>query len=146
MFVSDVIGLLQEDTHTNDEIEAQVLEWTGDTIVARRLIDWVPEAFGFVALSHMKQLTLDTTFQAQSGSGDWLQFDFESEPVFLEARRLAMSLFHDGPKDRFWSVANRSSMVTAVNRMLSVNPAAHGRVSGPAMIGLPAAIYMDGEV
>jgi hypothetical protein len=126
-----------------DEIEAEVLAIAGDKMLARRLIDCIQEAFGLVLVSHMSsELILPTNFSAKTEKGEWLQFKWAVEPVFIAGFEAGQRIFHNGPWDVFQNIALRSAMLNTVNNLLNAGGEIEGAVlSGPAMLGIPAEIY-----
>jgi hypothetical protein len=57
---------------TDEQIFREVTDLAGDEKLARRLIDWIPEAFGFVLAAHVeKELVLPSTFSATAADGSW---------------------------------------------------------------------------
>ncbi|WP_242166500.1 hypothetical protein [Lysobacter sp. M15] len=125
-----------------DEYEAATLQIVGEPDLARRVIDWLPEAFGMVLVSHMGAVTLPTTFMAQNSSGSWVEVPFSKDPVFGNALKLAQSMYHHGPREVFSALALRSSAVDAVNRTLNAGDSIDGAVlSPPTMLGIAAETY-----
>jgi hypothetical protein len=140
--VRAAISILVAVGATEEEIEARVLAETRDPLLARRLIDWIPEAFGLVLISHMDGVRLPETFSAKSAAGEWKQFPLTTEPIFVCALRVAQQIFHDGPRNHFEPLAVRSSMLAAVNKALQNGSSVRGgQLAGPAFIGIPAEVY-----
>jgi hypothetical protein len=124
------------------EIEIAVRRFASDPLTLRRLIDWVPEAFGYVLLPHVADLVLPTTFQARAKDGAWKAFPFDREPIFGRAVALAAAMYKDNPRGVFSAVARRSSMVATVNKALDSGASLDGAtLAGPAMTGVPAEFY-----
>jgi hypothetical protein len=124
------------------KVEADVATFATDKMVARRLIDWIPEAFGIVLASHIGKIHLPATFSARSSDGQWKQFEFKAEPIFVEALRIATDMYHSGDRSAFGNIAKRSSMVDVVNKALNAGDSIDGAMlSGPALIGVPAEVY-----
>src|SRR5688500_1723640 len=120
-------------------MEALVLNLAQDYMLPRRLVEWLPEAFGIVFIPHLAGLNLPTTFSAQTRSGKWMEVEFQAEPIFSTAVRIGMEMYHSGPRDTFKNVVLRSSVVDAVNKALNENVSIDGAtLSGPALIGIPA--------
>ncbi len=136
------ISLLGEGERREMEIEIAVARFADDKLTARRLIDWTPEAFGYVLLPHVADMTLPTTFTAKTRDGEWKAFAFDREPLFADAVRVATEMYRDGPRGVFSAIAKRSSMVAAVNKALSDGQSLTGAtLPGPAMAGIPAEFY-----
>ena len=111
-------------------------------MVARRLIDWIPEAFGHILVSHMGKFNLATSFSAKATDGRWVKFEFKTEPIFPEALQLGAEIYHSGSRNLFGSIALRSSKVAAVNNALTAGASLEGStLSGPALNGIPAETY-----
>lgn len=145
--VEAAIGVLGNPDLTGDQIEAQVLALAGDdAMLARRLIDVVPEGFGLVLVSHIESaatLQLPTEFSVQDAAGEWVEFPFTSEPVFVAALLAAQRMFHTGPRLKFQTVTDRSGLLNAVNNALNAGQSLEGgaTLGGPRFEGIPAAVY-----
>ncbi len=138
--VADIIGL---DDIDDDAVEHRVAALVLDQMLARRLIDWLPEAFGMVLVSHMAKVILPETFSAKDKYGNWVQFDLKVEPLFQSATQLAVRIFHDGPRSTFSNIVRRSALLGAANSALNNGQSLDGaRLAGPALIGIPAEVYL----
>lgn len=138
--VADIIG---SEDFDDEAIESRVAALVQDPMLARRLIDWVPEAFGIVLISHMAKVTLPLTFSVKNKRGKWIELDLKLEPIFESATRLAMHKFHEGPRSTFSNVVRRSALLDAANRALNDGETLEGAtLSGPALIGIPAEVYL----
>lgn len=126
-----------------EEIERRVRGLVDDDMTARRLIDWIPEAFGMVMALHISlKITLPTKFSAKSRNGKWLRFALTDEPIFNSALRLAEKMHHEGPRETFLNISGRSSLILTIDKALNEGVSVEGaRFSGPALIGIPAEIY-----
>lgn len=137
-----VVELIGSNSLAEDVIERQVLALVGDPMIARRAIDWIPEAFALVVAGHMDKVKLPTTFSAKGRDGVWHRFPLSAEPIFAQAMRKAAETFHHGPRDLFGAVAQRSGILDAVNKALNAGQDINGgTLSGPALIGIPAETY-----
>ena len=135
--------IIGTDGINDGEIEAEVSILAQDAMLARRLIDWIPEAFGLVFIPHLANVNLPTTFSAKSNNGKWFEFKFDAEPIFLGAVRLGVEMYHSGPRNTFSNIALRSSTVAAVNLALNQGSSLKGAtLSGPRLIGVPAEVYL----
>src|ERR1700760_1442149 len=136
------IPLLGEGERRDMEIEIAVTRFAPDKLAMRRLIDWIPEAFGIVLLPHVADLVLPTTFTARAKDGTWKAFAFDREPIFAQAVTLATEMYRDNPRGLFSHVARRSTMVGVVNQALDAGQSLTGAtIAGPAMNGIPAEFY-----
>jgi hypothetical protein len=119
-----------------------VRRFAPDPVTLRRLIDWIPEAFGYVLLPHVADLVLPTTFTARAKDGSWKAFSFDREPIFADAVKIASDMYRDNPRGVFSHVAKRSLMVDAVNKALNAGRSLTGaQIAGPEMLGVPAEFY-----
>lgn len=140
--VERAIAIIGADGILDGDMEACVLAMAKESMLARRLIDWVPEAFGIVFVPHLAKVNLPTTFSAKSSRGEWIEFEFEVEPIFPIAIRIGMDMFHSDSRSSFKNIVLRSAMINAVNKALNHGDSIDGAtLSGPAMIGIPAEIY-----
>ena len=142
--IASAITLLGADGISNDEIEAQVAALVADPMEARRLIDFIPEAFGRVLVSHLGKPVLLKTFAARNAQGKWKWLPFTSEPIFVAALEIAEVAYRDSPRERFQNIATRSSIAKTANKALNSGVSIDGAVfSGPALIGIPAEVYPE---
>jgi hypothetical protein len=140
--VAQAVAILGTDGITDAEIESNVLALAQNSMLARRLIDWPPEAFGLVLIPHIANVNLPTTFNARSKSGNWIELSFHLEPVFQSAVRLGMDMYHSEQRSTFGNVALRGSILAAVNKALNQgSPLEGATLSGPSLIGIPAEFY-----
>lgn len=142
----DILGNPGSSAH---EIEAQVLALAGeDAMLARRLIDVVPEGFGLVLVSHIQgaeTMQLPTEFLAQDAAGEWVGFPFAHEPIFTAALLAAQAMFHNGPRLAFQTVTDRSALLSTVNNALNEGGSLEGAtLGGPRFLGIPAVVYAEG--
>ena len=142
--VHRTVAILGEGDRRDTEIEIAVARFAPDRMTVHRLIDWIPEAFGIVLLPHVADVILPTTFSAQASDGTWKEFAFEREPIFAEAVRIAMEMYDGGPRSAFSHIAKRSAVIDSVNTALNAGKSLAGaKVSGPALLGIPAELYED---
>ncbi len=125
------------------DVERLIRELVSDDMTSRRLIDWIPEAFGFVLVSHLSsKIVLPTTFSAKADSGRWVTLKLTDEPIFTTSLQMAQQMFHNGPREIFQNIALRSAMTNTANNALNAGTSLDGAVfSGPALIGIPANLY-----
>lgn len=147
--VQATIDILGNPELTPDEIETQVLALAGgDAMLARRLIDVVPEGFGLVLVSHIKSaetMQLPAEFAVQDAAGEWVGFPFAREPVFIAAVLAAQAMFHAGPRLVFQTVTDRSALLNTVNDALNQGGSLEGAtLGGPSFLSIPAAVYAEG--
>jgi hypothetical protein len=137
-----IAALFADETLSQEAREAKALEVAGSSILARRALDWLPEAFGLVAIAHIaKTIVMPTTFSAQRTDGTWQQIPFSAEPIFAQAMRLAFAASHSN-SEIFRPLAERSSSLNVVDKALNAGEDLGGAVlSGPALIGIPAETY-----
>lgn len=148
-FSSDLIyqavKLLGAQPDADDAVEAQVRALVQDELTVRRLADVVPEAFGLVLASHLpgaENMTLPDTFCAQDEDGEWVEFPLRREPIFVVALDIAQHTFHNGPRALMQNLADRSSLLSAINKGLNAGGSFDGTTLGPpSFFGLPAALY-----
>lgn len=141
--VRAAISIIGTSDIDDKQIERDVRALVSDDMTARRLIDWIPEAFGIVLISHISnKIGLPKTFSAKTAAGKWIQLPLEIEPIFVTALQVAQTMFHEGPNDVFKNVSLRSSMINVVNSALKSGVSLDGGcISGPALIGIPAEVY-----
>jgi hypothetical protein len=106
--ISAAVNVLGADDISEDQIEARIAELVSDPMEARRLVDWIPEAFGMVLVSHLGKPVLPNTFSAKDVQGEWKSFPFTCEPIFVAALAIAQTTFHDGSGALFQNIAMRS--------------------------------------
>ncbi len=141
-FLQRTISLLGEGERRDVEIDIGVARFAPDKLTVRRLVDWIPEAFGYVLMPHVADMTLPTTFSAKAKDGTWKEFSLDREPIFGEAVKIASAMYRDGPRTVFSNVAKRSCLVDAVNKALNAGDSLAGaKMGGPKMLGIPAEFY-----
>jgi hypothetical protein len=124
------------------EVEARALQVLGQPMLARRAVDWLPEAFGLVLARHLAEVVLPTTFKARDRSGAWVEIPLSRDPIFGEALKLAIHTYHEGPRELFANLATRSSVVGVVSQALNSGADLDGAQLSPlCMLGLPAEQY-----
>ncbi len=150
--VEAVIEILGDPDLSGDEIELKVEALALEPILARRLIDVVPEAFGLILISHIEnadKMELPTTFSAKDVNGDWKIFSFKEEPIFIAGVLAAQAMFHNGPRLKFQTVTNRSALLDSVNNALNASGLSGSsclvgsRLNGPRFLGIPAETYIS---
>lgn len=140
------IGELAISGLSADAYAAAVVALVGDPVLARRLMDWLPEAFGLILVGHMGEIGLPRTFKARDHSGEWREIPLSNEPVFARAVEFAAHVYHAGPRHLFSGMAAQSAVVDAVSRALNAGDAIDGATLGPIeMRGIPPGTY-DGNV
>jgi len=140
--IQRTISQLGEGDRRDTEIEIAVRRFCADQLTMRRLVDWVPEAFGYVLLPYVADMVLPTTFTARAKDGTWQEFAFDREPIFGKAVAIAAAMYKDNPRGVFSAVAKRSVLVKTVNAALDSGKSLDGvRIPGPAMAGVPAEFY-----
>ena len=141
--IQKAISIMGATGITEEDMESQVLALAPDAMTARRLIDWITEAFGFVLVAHINaKIILPTTFMARRANDQWVSLQFEVEPIFGTALKMAQHIFHNGPSDLFQTIALRSSMVNTINNALNSSADLDGAVMSPtALLGIPAEVY-----
>jgi len=144
--VASTIDHLGNPERSVAEIEAAVLALSdGDAMLARRLIDVVPEGFGLVLVSHIESaqsMQLPTAFSVQNTAGDWVEFPFQCEPIFIAAVLAAQQMFHAGPRLKFQTVTDRSALLNTVNNALNNGGSLEAStLAGPRFLGIAAAVY-----
>ncbi|SFX89499.1 hypothetical protein SAMN03097694_3612 [Janthinobacterium lividum] len=143
--IYQAVKILGAQPDADDAVEAQVRALVQDDLTVRRLADVVPEAFGLVLASHLpgaENMTLPNTFCAQDEDGEWVEFPLRREPIFVVAADIAQHTFHNGPRALLQNLANRSSLLEAINKALDAGGSLDGTTLGPpSFFGLPAALY-----
>lgn len=143
--ISGAIAILAQHDVAGHEIESRMHVLCGDALLARRLIDWLPEVFGFVLVGHVADIRLPKGFSAKSQDDRWITFAHNAEPIIAMALPMASDMLHKAQmREVFSRIALRSSSAAALDRALSAMPidALHGSELGNiAMIGIPAECY-----
>lgn len=141
--IAQTIEILGTTGIEDESIEQRVRELVTDDMSARRLIDWIPEAFGLVLASHLPdKLVLPATFSVKDIKGNWVELRFQVEPIFTAALKMATRLFHEGPVETFENVAARGSLTNAICRAKEKGRSMDGAVmGGPAFLGISAEVY-----
>jgi hypothetical protein len=137
-----VAALLGDDTLSQQQTEQRVLELVGDPDLAQRAQEWIREAFGWVLIAHLEELTPPDTFHVRNHDGEWKEFPMQVEPIFAVAKGVAVKMLVDGEREAFQALATRSALFDGVNKMLNAGVDLAGAVvSGPAFVALRAELY-----
>ena len=140
--LEQVVELLGSENIDETQIESEINEIAGDSMFARRLIDWTPEAFGAVAVAHMGRVIFTNEFTARTSDGRSIGFPVSAEPIYGLALAMAQERFHGGWDATCERVVDRSSVFQSAAALLKAGGSLDGAVSsGPALIGIPAEIY-----
>lgn len=135
-----IIGAKDAD---NSAIEEGVRALVGDAMAARRVIDWLPEAFALVLIPHVASVDLPTTFSARNKKGKWETFGMDAEPILRGAICLGSHIYRHGPREMFSNIVSRSALLAVVDQALNgAGDITGATLSGPALIGVPAEVYL----
>ncbi|WP_146267975.1 hypothetical protein [Stenotrophomonas maltophilia] len=139
------LSLLGQDGISLEQAEQAMLEAGVEYGSMRRLLVWLPEAFGLALVGHMEGVALPGTFTARDADAQEHTFAFDCEPLFAPAVRRALQVYHEGPRAQFKAVAQRSSTMDAVNTALFAEVDLRGAtLSGPQLLDIPAETYLRG--
>jgi hypothetical protein len=140
--IARAVDILGADDLSEDEVESRVAGLVADSMTATRLIDWIPEAFGFVWVSQLSTTTMPTAFGAQKASGEWEESPLTSEPIFTAALPIAQAMLKDGPHAMFHKISTQSCLANAFRRSLDKGcPIDGGVLEGPCLLRIPAEVY-----
>ena len=140
--IEQAVEIIALEGEPDDAIESRVAALVVEPVTARRLIDWIPEGFGFVLVSHMGKVVLPTTFSARNSNGKWEEFPLQAEPIFIASLQIATRMLHTAPRDAFMRLSLRSAVLASVNNALNAGQSIdRATLSGPALIGVPAEVY-----
>ena len=142
--VCAAVEILGECENVNDEVERRIRSLVAEELTMIRLIDIIPEAFGWVTASHLpgaSAMTLPTTFSVKDAAGEWQSFPIKNEPIFVDAIKIAQHIFHNGPRHIFKNNADRSGLLDAVSKFLDKGGCLEGSTGSLTFFGLPASLY-----
>ncbi|MCB1589239.1 MAG: hypothetical protein KDI56_10090 [Xanthomonadales bacterium] len=142
--VRGAIALMSRDWDSAEALDTAMLEHAGDAMLVRRLRDWIPEIFGLVLVARAYSLNLPTTFQAKTAEGQWLSFEFKVEPLVATAGPMAAAMLHaKADQPAFQKLASQSSTMVVIAKAEAAGVSPNGgSLAGPALIGVPADIYL----
>ncbi|MCA9116669.1 MAG: hypothetical protein KDA79_16425 [Planctomycetaceae bacterium] len=141
--ISQAIEILGTNGTDEDQIWDRLCRLVEDPISVGRLFVWPPEAFGYVLISHSWEIGLPETFSACSANGKWHEFELKCEPVFVESVQIATQIYHNGPREVYSKMAQRSALLNSMNNTMEADsPVEGGQLNGPALAGIPAEIYL----
>ena len=137
------IAAIAASSPSPEKYEASAVALVGDKDLARRALDWLPEAFGIVLVTHMELgITLPKTFMARNLAGEWIEFSLDRDPIFTDSLKLAAIVFHNGPREVFSALATASSVASVINKALGSGVSLAGGIMQPIrMFGLSAEDY-----
>ena len=140
-----VVNLMGSASLSEDELRNEAFALLGDQMLARRVLNFVPEAFGAMLIGHIPGMItrLPRTFSVCAADGKWHELPFPEEPVFAQAVQLAKRLAHQGDGEVFETVSKRSSLFSLVNKSLGAGKEPED-IGMPALafVGIPAEIYL----
>lgn len=139
--LQQVVTILGSSPEVNDQIERQVLDLVGDSTLTERLVEWIPEVFGFVLVSRKANIELSDTFSAKSRNGDWVEIPLDAEPIWKAVTPIAMAMLHSGPKQVFRNIAVQSAIIDAVNKVRNAGDSIEGGTWSIVSNGIPAEVY-----
>lgn len=143
--INKTIEILGEEGIEEDSIESKVLELVRNPLTARRLIDWIPEVYGLVAVAHLGKVKLTPYFTAFNVRGQIRCFHVMEEPLFREVREIATWRYHQGSSDIYMRVAFRSSILNGANDGLNSGRSLDGvEFTAIHFLGIPAEVYYNG--
>jgi hypothetical protein len=143
-FVALAVRLLGDATLSAEEVESSLRGLVKDPTLARRLIDWIPEAFAYALVSHSWNVKLPKRFKVENRQGDWESFEFQCEPCFASAIRAGLDMYHSGPREQFGRIASKSATLASINKALNAGAEINGAELGALkMFGIPAEFYRE---
>ncbi|MHB1059114.1 MAG: hypothetical protein ACYC0F_14645 [Rhodanobacter sp.] len=138
-----IADMMVLENHSDAETWQLISSLTGEQSLATRIVEWLPEAFGYVLISRIPGVVLPTTFNVKDANGAWHELPFTAEPLTREAIELGVEAIDSGSGDVFAKISLRSSIVAAVNSALNAGAdISEATISGPAFVNLPAEIYL----
>ena len=138
--LGEIAALVADRSISEAERERRALAIAGSPDLVRRALDWLPEAFGLVALARMDGVEVPTTFSAKSVDGAWHEFPLSAEPLFAQAVRVALH-----SPEIFRQIAEQSACINAIDNALNAGADVKGaKISGPTLVGVPAEMYLSG--
>ncbi len=143
--IENSVVIIGNDSLDDDEVEKQILKLCANEKDMRRIVDFVPEAFGYVLRSHMKQaVVLSNKFGARDKEGEFVMIDLALEPIWKDAIMLGQKLYQEGPRDLFKSVSLKSAVINTVNNALNGGANLDGATISPTMmLGIMAEDYQN---
>jgi hypothetical protein len=132
----EILGSCEQ---VDDEVERRIRSLVAEDLTMRRLVAFIPEAFGWVVVSHLPGATEMSLkgFIMEDGGGP---FPFISEPIFAEAVKIGQFTFHNGPRHLIRNIANRSAILSAASGLLDKVGSLKG-CAFASCIALPASLY-----
>jgi len=132
----EILGSCEQ---VDDEVERRIRSLVAEDLTMRRLVAFIPEAFGWVVVSHLPggmEMSFPG-FTVQEGGGP---FPLTCEPIFTEAVKIAQFIFHNGPRHLIENIANRSAILGATNNVLNEGGSLKGSTFAWC-VPLPASLY-----
>lgn len=138
-----IVEVMALEDYPNAKTEQLISSLAGEQDLAKRITEWLPEAFGHVLVSRISGVVLPITFHVKDVNGIWHELPFSAEPLVREAIELGIEAIDSGLGDVVAKISLRSSIVAAVNSALNSGADIFGaKISGPAFVNLPAEIYL----
>ena len=133
---------LGDASRSDEDVERLVLAVAKSHVLARRLIDWLPEVFALVLIGHSWKVGLPKHFTVRNSLGEWEAVAFKDEPIVAVALCLATHVYHNGPRDQFKRIVSRSALLNTINNALNSGANIEGAQLGDLkMFGIGAEVY-----
>lgn len=116
---------------TESEYKRLAADVVGDPHLARRIIEWLPEACGLMLIGHMDGVGLPTTFEARDRAGEWKSFPLSRDPIVADALEFASRIIHDGPTYLFEGLAMQIVVLGRMDRALNAGESLEGTILPP---------------
>jgi hypothetical protein len=126
-----------------DGIEAQLLALTGDELLAKRLREWIREAFGRVVLLSGHRIHFLDTFTVLTSERKLIKVPNRAEPIIKMAGRLAVDYLSQGRKEYVLLIAETSAPMQTALSMIEKGLSLDGAMMASAFNGIPAEAYPD---
>ena len=140
--LEQIAAIVADRSLSHADRESRATAIAGSSVLANRALDWLPEAFGLLALSQIPDFVPPTTFSAIDQDGAWHQFPFSAEPLFDLSIELARSTCNHLIRP----IGEQSSCVNAVDQALNAGHSLKGAtISGPALVSVLAETYFPGQ-
>jgi hypothetical protein len=143
--VAQAAEMLAAEGAEEEEVERQLIIFTGDELLADRLQAWIREIFGRVLLQDGGHwIDYGDTFSVRAKDGKSVHLPYRVEPLAELAARLARDCLSQGRREFVVRIASQSASLRAALHAINQGVSLEGARSATAF-GIPAEAYWAAE-
>lgn len=143
--VAQAVDIIGAEGAEEEEIVKQLLDLAGDELLAKRLREWIREAFGREMVFGLSGggVTFLDTFGVFTRDRKPVNVPNRAEPILDISLRLARKMVQDGRQVQFARIAITSSCAQTALNAREQGASMEGATMATAFNGIPAEAYPD---